>query len=214
MKKLAIVVLALALAFAAAVIETGVVVAGPLPVPAEAFHVVSGSFIPTHSWSISAAGCPSYSQNCIVVPPTGHFSFMCSGQSMSGTASPGSTVSCAQTPAVFKVSCSSQSVNSFSISGMKLHATMGGQLFRFNPSTGHSLRVYAITGSRGVYSVVTGTCSRSVHDPSHGAHRGSNSRIGAGQPAILGIPFVPFGLAVALLLVVAAFAFRSRFKHV
>ena len=71
MRKLAVVI-GFVFVLCASVSNVSVLAAGPLI----ASSAVSGSIMHVIPASVSAEACPSYSQNCIVVPPTGEFSFI------------------------------------------------------------------------------------------------------------------------------------------
>lgn len=205
-KLLATLVIGLALALPVSVISTGVAAAAG---PGVAPHAVSASITHAVPASVSAAACPSYSQNCAVVPPNGQVSFTCAGVTISGSATPGTTITCNSVPLLVQLACSSESAVSFSISGTNLHLTVGsGQLFWFNSATGTSTAVSAITGSGGEFTVVFGNCASTTTPilPTTGG--------GGGYPAGPNAPYLPIGLGMALVLVGAIVTFRTRFNQV
>jgi hypothetical protein len=206
-KLLATLIIGIALALPATVVSTGVAAAaGPT-------HSVSASITHADPASIAAGGktggktCPAYSQNCVVIPPNGNITFTCAGITITGTATPGTTITCNQIPLLVQLACSSESAVSFSISGTNLHLTTPGRLFWFNPATGQSTAVSAITGSGGQFTVVFGSCAAtSPILPTTGG--------GGGHPLGPNMPYLPFGLGLALVLVGAAVTLRTRFTQV
>jgi hypothetical protein len=204
-KLLATLVIGLALVLPASVVGAGVAAAAS---PGTATHAVTASIPFSVPASVAAGGqgaCPAYSQNCIVVPPNGFVKFTCAGITISGTATPGTTITCNQVPLLVQLACSTESAVSFSISGTNLHLTTPGRLFWFNPATGQSVAVSAITGSGGEYTVVFGSCAATspILPTTGGGHPGSPS-----------MPYLPFGLGLALILVGAAVTLRTRFNQV
>jgi hypothetical protein len=202
-KLLATLIIGIALALPATVVSTGVAAAaGPT-------HAVSASITHADPASIAAGGktCPAYSQNCVVIPPNGNITFTCAGITITGTAAPGTTITCNQIPLLVQLACSSESAVSFSISGTNLHLTTPGRLFWFNPATGQSTAVSAITGTGGQFTVVFGSCAAtSPILPTTGG--------GGGHPLGPNMPYLPFGLGLALVLVGAAVTLRTRFTQV
>jgi len=113
---------------------------------------------------------------------------------------------------VSTTSCCPRRVESVSIKGTGLDLTVpGATIYQFNPATGTSTLVGAITGSGGEYTKVYGSCpSVTVPLPSTGGAASTTGNItppGGGTPSM---PLLPLGLGLALVLTVGAMTLRTR----
>lgn len=166
------------------------------------------------------SSCPSYSTTCIQVTVTGPINTTCGvlniGNSLTGNAQLNTTVECAAIAQVVQTNCPAQS---FVIhgSGLDMHAR-SGQLFQFNPNTGTSVAVAAITQS-GIFSLVAANCAASVGGEITSSVPSSVLTsvlpiTGGGQPSGPSLPLLPLGLGALLVLTGAAVAFRNRVTQV
>ncbi|HEV3310499.1 MAG TPA: hypothetical protein VG815_08275 [Chloroflexota bacterium] len=102
---------------------------------------------------------------------------------------------------------------SISIHGTHLHLKVpGARIFKFNPTTGQSHLVSAITGSGGEFTIIFGACpSTTVTLPQTGAGVASREFTGTiPTPTGPNLPMIPLGIGFLLILGGAAVALRSK----
>jgi hypothetical protein len=187
---------------AAGLSATSVLAASPASHAAQVTHQVAQGDKPCGKTGYS------HGKNCIPVPHGPVNTTIC-GVHVVGSAQPGSVITfqCLSPLA----SCAGGSVVSVSIQGVDLNLTApGARIFKFNPSTGNSTLVSAITGSGGEFSFVFGTCTLSL--PSTGGATGlAGSPLTPGSPSM---PVLPIGLGLLLVVLGAAMAVRTRKSQV
>jgi hypothetical protein len=179
------------------------------------------------------------SPNCVVVPPSGIVNITICGVHFVGTAAPGTTIECSNLPLLVRLPCASstslpqtggavrldpsvrnvesaaeaccQSGVSLSIHGTGLHLKVpGGRIYKFDPATGLSHRVSAITGSGGEYTILYGSCSATFLPlpKTGGGDVSILSRTNVTNPGPRpGVPVLPIGIGTLLVLAGSAALF-------
>lgn len=148
--------------------------------------------------------------NCMVVPPSGTVHTTICGVRVVGTATPGTALTFECLPLLAKI-CQGETAVSVEIVGTGLNLTApGARIYKFNPATGNSTLVSAITGSGGEYTFVFGTCS-SVTLPRTGGGDVTGVTPAPGSPSL---PALPLGIGALMVLLGGLMTLRSKKSQV
>lgn len=147
--------------------------------------------------------------NCSVVPPGGTVTTTICGVHLVGSATPGTAVTFQCLPLLVKL-CAGETGVSIEIVGTGLDLTApGARIYMFNPATGQSSLVSAVTGNGGEYTFVFGSCGPIVLPKTGGAATG-----GPLSPSGPSIPSLPIGLGVLMVLIGGAMTLKTRKSQV
>ncbi|GEM_PF-7122524 len=196
---------------ALAILTLGVLFVLPMGAVATGTALAASPAVHTSSINASTSGvhCPGqgYTNFNYCVPPTGVVNATLCGEHFTGTAKPNTGITCNRIGQLVTLPCSGETAESIDIKGTGLNITVAGpRIYKFNPATGTSTRVSAITGSGGEYTKVFGSCGVSPSTlPTTG---------GGIAPAGGGLPLLPLGLGIMMLLAGAAVTARTRITQV